>query len=335
MLKTRKLKAIAAAVGTAATLCSMPASAFVYSLSHLQIQDLVLAIGGAGTTVNGFTFDVTNTATLNGLTTATSNSCSGAGAVTTCGAAPVLDSGAANAPGSTLSRTNNVFTFLGANGTDSYSGADSVIKTAELVGGVPTNTEQIAESLLNINGQARANAEILSNTSLSLTAVVGAGGTLSLSFEADPDQRVAISEALAGLYLSQSNMNASFSLTNDDLGQSLTFSPNGIVGLCSGSIAGATCTELFDDVSLNANLSTGLNPSDLARSLDGPVFGNFGLSISGLVAGNYTVAFNAVTSTSITRVVAVPEPGSVGLVGLALAGLAFTANRARRRESKV
>ena len=336
MFKPTKLKSLAAVAGACVALfAAAPANAYVYALSELRIQNFTLDIQPtAVTTVGSFSFDLTNTATLNGLTTAHSNSCGGTpGAGNhTCGLGPVLDATVANATGSTINRAENNFAFLGADGVNTYSNADSLIRSAELVTGTPTSTSQIAESLLNINGRARANSEIQSNTSLTVSfSIVGGPATLDLSFMADPDQRAQIFGAV-GAYLAQSNMNASISLSNNTTGGSMNWTPRGTVNNdCSTSGTTATCTETADDVTLNRNISTALNPSTSDSSYEvANFFQNFGIHIANLEAGDYTIALNSLTSTSISR--AVPEPGSLALIGLALLGLGFGASRRQGKQ---
>ena len=336
MFKPTKLKSLAAVAGACVALfAAAPAKAYVYALSELQIRNFTLDIQPtAVTTVGSFSFDLTNTATLNGLTTASSNSCGGTMAGNSCGVSPVLDATVVNAPGSTISRAENSFAFLGADTVNTYSNSDSVITAAELVTGTPTATSQIAESLLNINGRARANSEIQSNTSLTVSfSIVGGPATLDLSFMADPDQRAQIFGAV-GTYLAQSNMNASISLSNNTTGGSINWTPNGILSPLTGCTTNgttATCTETADDVTLNRNISTALNPSTSDSSYEvANFFQNFGIHVANLEAGDYTIALNSVTSTSISRVV--PEPGSLALIGVALLGLGFGASRRQAKK---
>jgi len=150
---------------------------------------LAIAITGGNVTINSFGFTATNTATLNGASspvqTATCGGLPGAGN-NDCGTSPVLDPLAANAPGSTTTRTNNAgnpseLTSYGIT-AGNYSNSDSVINTAELVNlGSPTQTRQIAESLLNSGTSASANAEIQSVTGFALTFTVGSTANLSLT----------------------------------------------------------------------------------------------------------------------------------------------------------
>jgi hypothetical protein len=336
MVTLPRLRAIAAAAGaTVAMLAAAPASAGVYAASHLEISGLSLVVSSTSATViNSFTFDLANTASMNGPAVASSASCNSNG-LPACGFAPVLDAAAVNAPGSSPLRpaVGGEGTFLGHLAT-SYSGSDSIIKAAELVTGTPTATEQIAESLLNTNGFARSNSEIESNTTLTWTTSIGSGGVLDLSFLADPDQRAEILGA-AGVYSAQSNLTTSFTLTSNADGSSVSWSPQGTVANnCdvndNGAFGAVTCVETADSQDLNRNVATGTNPSTVNNSYDiASILTAFGIHVQGLSAGTYSIALNAVTSTSITR--AVPEPGTTGLIGAALAGLALTSLRRRQK----
>jgi hypothetical protein len=347
MTKLAKLKAIVAASATCAAMFgATSANAYVYGVSHLKIQDLQIAVLNPATntpvgTATTYTFSQSNTAAINGVGGAFNPAvCGGtAGGANDCGAGPVLDAGVAIAGGSTVGRAQNNFAFVGANQVDTYSHADSVITTAQLVGGVPTNLEQIAESLLNTNGFAQAGVEQTSNTTLLTTFTLATGGSnLSLSFLADLDMRSAIN-GLEGTYLSQANSNVSFTLTRfaangTQLG-SISWSPQGTAGDndCTAFMLGApTCTELADGLDLNYNTSASINPSTDDNSYDvGDNFANFAIFIEGLDAGTYQLALNAVSSTVITR--RVPEPDALALLGIALAGLAFTTRRQGRKQA--
>lgn len=334
MFKPTKLKSLVAVAGACvAMFAAAPANAYVYALSHLEVKDFNLVISpDAATSIRGYSFNLTNTASMFGANAAPSSAACGSNGPA-CGSGPVLNAPMANAPGSTPFRTENNFSFLGANGVSSYSGSDSVITTAELVTFSPTSLNQIAESLLNANGQAQANSEIQSNTSLSISFSILSGpgpATLDLNFNADPDQRADISGAI-GDYLAQSNMNASITLTKRGGGQ-IGWTPQGTANNdCSSSMVGVVCTETADTQDLNNNASAFFNPDTNDNSYDvGNVFSAFGIHISGLTAGDYTIALNSVTSTSISR--AVPEPGSLALIGVALLGLGFGASRRQAKQ---
>lgn len=324
-----KLKKLAAAVGAMGAMgVAGQANAFVYALSHLEVQDLVISASGIGLLAPPtYTFNLTNTATLNAANAIQSASCNNfAGPACSVGL-PVLDAAVANAPGNTLIRAENDFNFLGPTGVHTYATSDSVILTAQLVQGLPTSTRQIAEVEMNSNGSAAANAEIQSNTNLVWTITI-APGTLSLTFRADPDQKVEIND-IPGLYSAQSNMNATFSLTKSDGSESITWSPQGTATNDCIADGGPSCVETADGADLNRNISTGTNPSLITNPAfnGGSVFALFGITISGLSGGRYSLALNALTSANVSRV---PEPGTIALLGAALAGIGF----ASRRKSK-
>lgn len=328
-----KLKAVVAAIAACGSMfAASQAHAYVYASSTAEIQNLGIVVTGLSNSAPPtYSFTATNTATLNN-SVIDSRTCVGtAGGATTCAAGPVLDPLAVNAAGSTVIRANGNFGYLGPNGVDSFASSDSVITTAQLVNGVPTNTRQIAETLLNTNGTARANAEITSNTSLFWVFTIGsAGGTLELDFSANPQLRAAISEAAAGFYDAQGNINSSFTLTRTSGGGLATWAPNGAMdsNCFVAGLAGVTCAEDADDFSLNANTSTGVNPDDEQYRYGSGVFGAYGVTLRGLQEGTYSLALNVNTSAVVTRI---PEPGTLALLGLgSLASFGIVARRRRR-----
>ena len=323
-----KMKVLATAIGAMGAMSvAGPASAFVYGLSHLEIVNLAISTTGVVLTATPqFTFNMTNTATFGGNTI---NSASCSSLLANCSAiSPVLNPLVANAPGNTLIRAEDNYAFVGPNGINSYATSDSVLTNAELVQGVPTNTNQIAESELNSNGVAQANVEIQSNTTLTWQLTLLVPATLTLEFSADPDMKVEIND-IPGVYSAQANMAASFSLNKNDGSASVTWSPQGTAANdCTASGGTLACSELNDSEDLNRNIGTGTNPSLITHSFEGGIVATaFGIRITGLDAGTYSITLSALTSNNLVRV---PEPGTIALLGAALAGLGF----AGRRKSK-
>jgi hypothetical protein len=94
----------------------------------------------------------------------------------------------------------------------------------------------------------------------------------------------------------------------------------------SNSLVGVACSEIADGDDLNVNISTSANNTNLPIS-DLLGLSAFGINVTGLFDGEWNLAFNALTSTSVRLTREVPEPGIRALMGVGLAGLGFMSRR--------
>jgi len=320
------------------------AQANVYAESSLQISGLSIVFNpAAGATPGVYNFTATNTAVLNGASALETATCGGTfGGASTCPQAPitpVLNPLPANAPGSTVLRADGSMIFFGP-GAQQYANSDSEITTAQLAGHASTSLKQIAEAELQTGTSASANAEIQSTTGFTFTFQVAAPGSMTLSFQADPDQLALISELLAGSYSAQTNMRAQFTLQQDTdtLGGSLGFATwqpqgNGIaLNDCTAS-NGVTCAETADTQDLNTALGVTTNGQQTSNSREDALTPTaFSITVSGLDAGTWTLTLNSLTSVNLIRQVAtVPEPGSLALLGACLFGMGYAGRRMKSR----
>lgn len=332
-MKTKQTT-LAAALAAATLLgASGQAAASIYARSYLEIYDLSIFIsddGGntaGGAEIDNFNFTLTNTADLDGNAVIGTGQCGGLpspGANTCDAGSPTLDADVQNAPGSTVLRGENDFTFYGP-GTDQYSNSDSVIYTSELSNGNPTNTEQIAESELQTGTSTISSAEIQSTTGFTFEFTVTGADLIAISFYADTDRWVEINDLVALTATAQSNSNVEFQLENDDTGDFIVWRPNGtILNGCAASFG--ACTELSDDWDLQKDFGvTTLATSSAGTSNYG---GFYQMVFSGLYDGDWTLTLNAVTSTSTSRTV--PEPGMLALLGIGLSAMGLGLRRRKQ-----
>lgn len=341
-----KLNKTTLATAVAATLAlgmSGQAAASVYAGSRLEVQNLTINITGAngGVGITGYTFNLDNTARLNGVpdtSAGISTNCNSVG-LPGCTVSPAspLTANAANAPGSNPLRVDgaaNNFDFFGPviSKDKTYANSDSEIKTAQLVDGVPSSAVQITETEVAGTGTAQSSTTVQSNTSFTFTFDIGAGGgSFVLDFDADPDLYVAVDTLnLIGAF-AQANTGGTFTLTSNN-GTSVQWTPNGVAGGFT-SCTGATCVEDNDEESLSNTIglpsgnpnSAGISDTRSANDLG---FSDFGITVNGLASGSYALTLKTDTSVNVVQSVQrVPEPGMIALLGIGFAGLGFMTRR--------
>jgi hypothetical protein len=325
MIKLNKTL-LAATVGLALGAGGQLANAGVYGISYLSLDNVQLFLTNDGqepapATIDSFNFNTTNTAFLNDIGGATSRSCAGTPLNNNCGdptlGEPALDTPVYNAPGSSPLQGENTFTKMGP-GSDQYSHADSIITTAQLVSGTPTSTEQIAQSEIQTAESANSNATLSSGTELTLTFTVAEGATLIFAFDADHYIESDTNLGANQTGISQSDINTQFQLSRSDDGTEFAlWKPQGTQGVNDCIAAGgAACVEFADTGDLNDQVNASSQLDNENRGAEGS---QFGIQITGLSAGTYTITLSGVTKTNLSRV---PVPGTVMLLGLGLLGMA-------------
>ena len=177
------------------------ASAEIYAGSKLEISNLTLAITGATAGgITGYTFNLDNTARLNGVSgrlRASVRSVTRVGCPL-CAASPAspFTAVAANAPGSTIQRVDGSVAQTSASWARTarirISNSDSEILTAQLVDGVPSSTVQITEAQFQGNGPRKRDERAVEHTVHVHVQSPPLGVRLVLDFDANPALFVAI-----------------------------------------------------------------------------------------------------------------------------------------------
>lgn len=313
-----------AAVASALSVGASNALAHVYSHSFLEIDDFTTFIvedDGMGgfvepptAAITGFDVGLQNVANLNGGITATIDGCAGTPSSNNCGVLPDPRVDATIASLGGAAPLENTFVAQGP-GASEYAWADSVVPTSQLNGDLSGSIQTGSEAELQSGTSAGSSAELTSNTGFELEFTISGdtGNILLLDFTAILDNYVEIfpGTGLPASALANNDLQVTLIQQNGGSGF-VTWSPNGTSANCLALIV--TCTVTADDFDVNDQRSINAVGSD--SFVDS---GAFGLIISGLTDGDWSLALTTTTNTSIAQI---PEPGTLLLFGLGLAGLA-------------
>lgn len=346
-MKLKKTSLATALVAALAMGAAGQASASVYASSQLLVENFVIQVTNlAGPALQNYSFTSESSASLNGVSTLDTKTCGTLGSAPACAAgSPILQSVASlGAP----ARPAGDFSFSGPGVGNTYSNAAGEITDAGVVTGNPSVIKMIAETEIAGSGVGTGQSTLSSDTRFVFNFTIAAGGLgdLFLSFKANPSLFVAVDTLNLLGASATAGISTSFNLVSTATNTNVSWTPNGrrfgpVTGdpsddfeSCLGVVS---CVELLDEETLNTTRTLGAgNPasngfSDPRYLAGSGAMSDFAIRVNGLAPGDYTIAL--VGTNFVRAEQTVPEPGTLMLIGGALAALGVGGLR-RRREDK-